>query len=282
MVPRLLCGKDPTDMSQRCTRSQCNSMVGKRTVANHGLSRCGMSVCMCCSTRVEHDGWFYKIIICSVRLVASFGVARCTRVHGTLQRTGRLARVRFSFWKLALRQGWPVGVGRWDITKHWIWTHGLVSAARVDDAGYRMSRRRRQILPPRSNAIYHGGKVVALGKTRSAGWKRSQAAIAAAGAGGMRNAVLPRTTHVDRRRRVSGASCGGGTGAVECCPAALVRIRHRRQHAGTHAHRGSRWLRDSAMEAGSDWTGTRPSCNLRADRRCLLLLLLRASVGGRD
>jgi len=64
-------------MSQMCTRSQCNIM-SKRTVANRGLSRCGMSVCMCCSTLVEHDGWFYKIW--TARLVASFGVAPCTRV----------------------------------------------------------------------------------------------------------------------------------------------------------------------------------------------------------
>lgn len=64
-------------------------------------------------------------------------------------------------------------------------------------------------------------------------------------------AVLPRATHVDRRRRVSGAAVveegcleATWTGAVECGPAALVRIRHQthqRQHAGTdaqwkHAH----------------------------------------------
>jgi hypothetical protein len=36
------------------------------------------------------------------------------------------------------------------------------------------------------------------------------------------------------------------------------------------ARRTSGRLRDSAMAGICDWTGTRPSCNLRADRRCLL------------
>jgi hypothetical protein len=34
------------------------------------------------------------------------------------------------------KQGWLVGPVRWNISKHWIWIDGLVSAARVDDAGY--------------------------------------------------------------------------------------------------------------------------------------------------
>jgi len=94
-------------------------------------------------------------------------------------------------------------------------------------------------------------------------------------------AVLPQATHADRRRRVSGAAVVEGpgrlrwrllgdqphyvyTGAVECGPAVLVRIRHQRQHAGTDARLCTPTLRDSAMEACSDWTGTRPSCNLVA------------------
>jgi hypothetical protein len=91
-------------------------------------------------------------------------------------------------------------------------------------------------------------------------------------------AVLPRATHVDRRRRVSGAA------VVE---EGFLRLPGQEQQSAVP----QRWcgsdtsgstpgqLRDSAMKAGGDWTGTRPSCNLRADRRCLLCVL-RASVGG--
>lgn len=181
------------------------------------MSRCGTSVCMCCygrgrwsrmagSTRFGLRGWRPHL-----------AWHRLQGYCGTLQGTGHPASVRFSFWKLALKQGWLVGLGRWDITKHWIWTDGLASAARVDDAGYRvLSRRRRRALPPRRNAMgrngRHGG-VARAGRAMGRGGRKQQQRQQQQQqqqqrqqAGGMRNAVLPRTTHVDHRGRVSGPS----------------------------------------------------------------------------
>lgn len=150
----------------------------------------------------------------------------------------------------------------------------------------------------RRNTIYHNngcrpGGVGFKQQQQEQDWRCVDAvARSSNGRGGMPPyAVLPRATHVDRRRRVSGAALVEAgyleatwrllgrllgkttwTGAVECGPAALVRIRHsdtKRQHAGTETQARRLMLRDSAMGGGRDWTGTRPSCNLRADRRCL-------------
>jgi len=136
-------------------------------------------------------------------------------------------------------------------------------------------------LPPRGGirSIMFADGGVRSSRTSSASM-RSQAATAAAAAGGMpQYAVLPQATHVDRRRRVSGAAVVEEEG--------FRRLPGQEQQSAVP----QRWcgsdtsgstpgqLRDSAMKAGGDWTGTRPSCNLRADRRCLLCVL-RASVGG--
>jgi hypothetical protein len=56
-------------------------------------------------------------------------------LSGTLLSTDGASEGSVFLLESAFKQGWPVGLGRWDITKHWIWTDGLVSAARVDDAG---------------------------------------------------------------------------------------------------------------------------------------------------
>jgi hypothetical protein len=56
-------------------------------------------------------------------------------LSGTLLSTDRTSEGSVFLLETALKQGWLAGLGRWDITQHWIWTDGLVSAARVDDAG---------------------------------------------------------------------------------------------------------------------------------------------------
>lgn len=59
-------------------------------------------------------------------------IGRSTAAQGyfgtLLLRTGPIAMVRFSFWKLACKQGLPVGVGCWDMAERSIWTYGPVSA----------------------------------------------------------------------------------------------------------------------------------------------------------
>lgn len=69
--------------------------------------------------------------------MASSGVAPPTRVllHALTHWPGCEGSVVLL--ESACMQGWPVGRRRWDITQHWIWTNGPVSAARVGDAGWR-------------------------------------------------------------------------------------------------------------------------------------------------
>lgn len=65
-------------------------------------------------------GWLDEIW--TARLGGRTG--RSTERKGTLARfflpTGLIERVRFSFWKLACKQGLPVGIGCWDMSQNWI------------------------------------------------------------------------------------------------------------------------------------------------------------------
>lgn len=119
-------GRDAMGLSQVCTRSQSDA-----------LQAAG------CQDRNEQS----LLLLCrwsrmagptrsrAVRLAASFGVAPSTRVqwHAAAHWPGSEGSVFLL--ETERKQGWPVGLGRWDITKHWIWAYGLVSAARVGDAG---------------------------------------------------------------------------------------------------------------------------------------------------
>jgi hypothetical protein len=142
-------------------------------------------------------------------------------LSGTLLRTDRTSEGSVFLLETALRQGWPVGLGRWDITKHWIWTDGLVSAARVDDADdgdYNCRCHRGQM-----RCVAREGGVEARRGTHRSGRKQQQAVWECGAA----------TEDACRSQRPTRRVSGRRPGAVECCPAALVRIRHERQHAGT-------------------------------------------------
>lgn len=148
------------------------------------------------------------------------------------------------------KQGWPVELGRWDITKHWIWPYGLVSAARVGDAGddsIIISDSVEAAREPVATAARKRLVAVASSwrQTRHAR-KRSQAA--AAQAVWQTRCCYGRTC----RSRGQASRTGLWPGAVECgVPPRWCGS----DTAGARRDARRQRLRDSGMDGVRDWTG---------------------------